>query len=83
LKAVKPTGKNAILALNQLSHGAEIMFVQHMAKTEMTHFWQFLFNLCNEEYSCVLGWGMGGVIAFLVLLMGVGTLIARANKRRE
>ena len=59
------------------------MFVQQMAKTEMTHFWQFMFNLCNEEYSCVLGWGMGGVIAFLVLLMGVGTLIARANKRRE
>ena len=83
LKAVKPTGKNVILALNQLSHGAEIMFVQQMAKTEMTHFWQFMFNLCNEEYSCVLGWGMGGVIAFLVLLMGVGTLIARANKRRE
>ena len=83
LKAVKPTGKNAILALNQLSHGAEIMFVQQMAKTEMTHFWQFMFNLCNEEYSCVLGWGMGGVIVFLVLLMGVGTMIARANKRRE
>ena len=41
-----------------------------------------MFDYCNEDYSCVLGWGMGGVIAFLALVMGVGTLITRANKRR-
>ena len=83
LKAVKPTGKSAILPLNQLSHGAEIMFVQQMAKTEMTHFWQFMFNLCNEEYSCVLGWGLGGVVAVLGVVLGFGFLITRANRRRE
>jgi len=59
------------------------MFVQHMAKTEMTHFWQFMFDYCNEDYSCVLGWGIGGVIAFLALVMGGVTLITRANKRRQ
>ena len=67
----------------KLSHGVEIMFVQHMAKTEMTHFWQFMFDYCNEDYSCVLGWGIGGVIAFLALVMGGVTLITRANKRRQ
>ena len=59
------------------------MFLQHMAKTDMTHFWQFMFDYCNEDYSCVLGWGMGGVIAFLALVMGGVTLITRANKRRQ
>ena len=59
------------------------MFVQYMAKTEMTHFWQFMFDLCNEEYSCVLGWGLGGVVAILGVVLGFGFLITRANKRRE
>jgi hypothetical protein len=49
----------------------------------MTHFWQFLFNLCNEEYSCVLGWGLGGVVAVLGVVLGFGFLITRANRRRE
>jgi hypothetical protein len=59
------------------------MFVQHMAKTEMTRFWQFMFDFCNEDYTCVFGWGTAGVIVFLALIMGAGTLITRANKRRE
>ena len=64
-------------------YGAESMFVQHMAKTEMTRFWQFMFDYCNEEYSCVLGWGMAGVIAFLAIVLAFGALITRANKRRQ
>jgi len=59
------------------------MFVEHMAKTEMTRFWQFMYDSCNEDYSCVLGWGIVGVLAFLVVVMGFGFLITRANKRRE
>ena len=59
------------------------MFVPGMAKTEMTRFWQFLFDLCHEEYSCVLGWGMAGVIAFLAVVLAFGFLITRAIKRRE
>ena len=59
------------------------MLVQQMAKTEMTRFWQFMFDFCNEEYSCVLGWGMAGVIAVLAVVVVAGTLITRANRRRE
>jgi len=59
------------------------MFVQYMAKTEMTRFWQFMFDYCNEEYSCVLGWGMAGVIAFLAIVLALGFLITRANQRRQ
>ena len=59
------------------------MFVQHMAKTEMTRFWQFIFEFCNEQYSCVLGWGMAGVIAVLVVVLALGALVTRAIKRRQ
>ena len=59
------------------------MFVQRMAKTEMTRFWQFMYDFCNEDYSCVLGWGIVGILAFLAVVMGFGFLITRANKRRE
>jgi len=54
-----------------------------MAKTEMTRFWQFMFEYCNEEYSCVLGWGMAGVIAFLAVVLAFGALLTRAIKRRQ
>ena len=59
------------------------MFVQGLAKTEMTRFWQFMFDFCNEDYSCVLGWGIAGVVAFLAVVLCFGFLITRANKRRE
>jgi hypothetical protein len=59
------------------------MFVEHMAKTEMTKFWQFIFNYCNEEYSCVLGWGLAGIFAVLAVVMVLGFLINRAIKNRE
>jgi hypothetical protein len=54
-----------------------------MAKTEMTRFWQFIFEFCNEQYSCVLGWGMAGVIAVLAIVLTLGFLITRANQRRQ
>lgn len=59
------------------------MLVHDMAKTEMTRFWQFMFDFCNEDYSCVLGWGIAGVVAFLAVVMGFGFLLTRANKKRE
>jgi hypothetical protein len=58
------------------------MFVQGLAKTEMTRFWQFMFDFCNEDYSCVLGWGIVGAVAFLAVVLCFGFLITRANKRR-
>ena len=36
----------------------------------MTRFWQFIFDFCNEGYSCVLGWGMTGVVVVLVIIVG-------------
>jgi hypothetical protein len=44
------------------------MFVQGMAKTEMTRFWQSMFDYCHEDYSCVLGWGMAGSVVVLVII---------------
>ena len=32
------------------------MFVKVLAKTEMWGFWQYMFDLCNESFPCVLGW---------------------------
>jgi len=57
------------------------MFVQGMAKTEMTRFWQFIFESCNEDYSCVFGWLLVGILAFLVVIVCLGKMINRLNKR--
>jgi hypothetical protein len=57
------------------------MFAQYMAKTNMLGFWQFLFDYCNENYSCVLGWILVGIVVFLAVIIGLGVMITRLNKR--
>ena len=57
------------------------MFAQYMAKTNMLGFWQFIFDYCNENYSCVLGWMLVGVVVFLAVIIGLGVMITRRNKR--
>jgi hypothetical protein len=57
------------------------MFVQYMAKTNMLGFWQFIFDYCNENYSCVLGWMLVGIVVFLAVIIGLGVMITRRNKR--
>jgi hypothetical protein len=57
------------------------MSVQSMAKTEMTRFWQFLFDVCHEDYSCVLGWLLLGILAFLAVIVCLGIMMKRLNKR--
>ncbi len=57
------------------------MFTQYMAKTNMLGFWQFLFDYCNENYSCVLGWILVGIVVFLAVIIGLGVMITRLNKR--
>ena len=59
------------------------MFVQGMAKTEMTKFWQYIFDACNEGYSCVLRWGMAGVVVLLVIIVGLGYMMKRINDRNR
>jgi hypothetical protein len=59
------------------------MFVQGMAKTEMTRFWQSMFDYCHEDYSCVLGWGMAGSVVVLVIIVGLGLMMKRMNDRNR
>jgi hypothetical protein len=57
------------------------MFIKGMAKTNMLGFWQFIFDFCNEDYSCVLGWILIGVLGFLAVLMGLFFMMKRLNRR--
>ena len=57
------------------------MFHRYMAKTEMMGFWQFIFDYCNEDYSCVLGWILVGILGLLAVIIGLGLMITRLNKR--
>jgi len=57
------------------------MFVKGMAKTEMMGFWQFIFDFCNEGYSCVLGWILVAILGLLAVVIGLRLMITRLNKR--
>jgi len=57
------------------------MFVQYMAKTNMLGFWQFIFDYCNENYSCVLGWIMIGILGFAAVLIGLFFMMRRFSRR--
>ena len=59
------------------------MFVQGLAKTEMTRFWQFMFDYCHEDFLCVLGWGMTGTVVVLVIIVGLGYMMKRLNDRNR
>ena len=63
------------------SQGVDTMLPQGMAKTEMTKFWQFLFDYCNEDFSCVLGWLLLGILIFLAVIVSLGLMMRRLNKR--
>jgi hypothetical protein len=63
------------------SQGVDTMLTQGMAKTEMTRFWQFIFDYCNEDYSCVLGWLLLGILIFLAVIVSLGLMMRRLNKR--
>jgi hypothetical protein len=57
------------------------MFLKGMAKTEMMGFWQFIFDFCNEDYSCVLGWILVAILGMLAVVIGLRLMITRLNKR--
>ena len=57
------------------------MIVQYMAKTNMLGFWQFIFDYCNENYSCVLGWIMIGILGFAAVLIGLLFMLRRLSRR--
>ena len=58
------------------------MFMNNLlAKTDMLKFWEYMFNACGEDFHCVLGWLTAGILAFLAVVMGLGYLITRRNRR--
>jgi hypothetical protein len=62
--------------------GVDAMLFHSPAKTEMIKFWQFLFDNCNEDFTCVLGWITAGLLVFLGIVMGLGAMMTRLNKRQ-
>ena len=59
------------------------MFARILAKTEMWGFWQYMFDLCNESFPCVLGWLTTMLVVFLVVLLGLIAMMTRLKNRRE
>ena len=57
------------------------MFAQYMSKTEMMGFWQVMFDFCNEDYSCVLGWILAAILGLLAVVIGLRLMMTRLNKR--
>ena len=57
------------------------MFVKILAKTKMWGFWQYMFDLCNESFFCVLGSLTAIALVFLAIVLGLGTMMMHLNKR--
>ena len=57
------------------------MFVKTLAQTKMLGFWQYMFDLCNESFPCVLGSLTAILLVFLAIVMGLGAMMTRLNKR--
>ena len=57
------------------------MFVKTLAQTKMWGFWQYMFDFCNESFSCVLGSLTAIVLVFLAIVLGFGAMMTRLNKR--
>ena len=59
------------------------MIVRILAQTKMWGFWQYMFDLCNESFPCVLGWLMAILFVFLAVLVGLIAIMTRLKNRRE
>lgn len=59
------------------------MFTKSMAKTDMIMFWQSIFEFCKEDFTCVLGWLLAGILGFLAVIIGLGIMMTRLNRRRR
>ena len=57
------------------------MFVKTMAQTKMLGFWQYMFDFCNESFSCVLGSLTAIFLVFLAIVLGLGVMMTRLNRR--
>jgi hypothetical protein len=57
------------------------MFVKTLAQTKMWGFWQYMSDLCNESFSCVLGSLTAITLVFLAIVLVLGTMMTRLNRR--
>ena len=57
------------------------MFVKTLAQTKMWGFWQYMFDLCNEDFSCVLGSLTAILLVFFAIVLGLGGMMKRLNRR--
>ena len=57
------------------------MFVKTLAQTKMWGLWQYMFDLCNESFSCVLGSLTAIILVFLAIVLGLNAMMTRRNKR--
>ena len=57
------------------------MFIKTLAQTKMWGFWQYMFDLCNESFPCVIGSLTVIIMIFLAIVMGLGTMMTRLNRR--
>jgi hypothetical protein len=58
------------------------MFAKTLAQTKMWGFWQYMFDLCHEDFSCVLGSLTAILLVFLAIVVGLGAMMTHLNKRR-
>ena len=59
------------------------MFIKTLAQTKMWGFWQYMFDLCNEDFSCVLGSLTAILLVFLAIVLGLGAMMTRLNNNRR
>ena len=57
------------------------MFIKTLAQTKMWGFWQYMFDLCNESFPCVIGSLTVIIMIFLAIVLGLGTMMTRLNRR--
>ena len=57
------------------------MFVKTLAQTKMWGFWQYMFDLCNESFPCVLGLLTAITLVFLAIVLSLGVMMTRLNRR--
>ena len=58
------------------------MFLKTLAQTKMWGFWQYMFDLCNESFSCVLGSLTAVLLVILAIVVGLSAMMMRLNNRR-
>ena len=57
------------------------MFKKTLAQTKMWGFWQYMFDFCNESFSCVLVTLTAIILVFSAIVLGLSAMMTRLNRR--